>query len=235
MNCPKFWIAPLLALSFSTIANAAPVQYQIILPYEGELLSNRTQVTSTPVFSADAVATVNISYDPTTPATSTNNISGAFGPHSYYAGAITNFSGAILGHSFYSPSGDAEVYNSHSGALDNAIMFTAGGEPSPAGHLPLVNNFQGFTAQDFTLIGATIAMLGPNLILTNQSLPQAPIDLSLPITAQLILTLRNSAGDIQYAYFLGSNITSVPLSNSALFFLSGLIGLGTNKLRKLNR
>lgn len=230
-------ICPLVALALSSVTHAAPVQYQITATVfdESEYLENGTEIplTTNTLFAYDTPISTTFFYDATTVATSTNNPADPW-LYSYFTGAATNFSGTVLSYSFSSSSADAAAYDLSSDAsylylLDSVEIFSGEWATSSS---PARTNLNGFSIGDFTLVGAAAFSDGLDM-LPDQSLPT---DLSATSSfAGAGLLFKNPAGNIRRVLFFNGNITPVPVPSALGFFLSGLVGLGANALRKQNK
>ena len=240
MKLLRTWISPLLAFGFATIANAAPVQYQITATHAAELIWNGTQSVQTfsnYLFADGTTISATFFYDSTTVATSSNNVGvydlSNYGLNSYYTGSITNFSGVVSGHTFSSATGDTVVADSSANSYGgDGIFHQAGLAANPAS--PAYTSLQGFSIGDFTLVNIGTYVVGPNSFLSDQSLPTTLGNTSGGNTG-FNLIFRDSAGNYRTAAFWGGNIAPVPLPSSVLFFISGLASLGASAYRKLKR
>lgn len=219
-------ICSLAALTFSTITHATPVQYQVTATYSTEYYINGGHAVSA-LYSLGTTISANFFYDAATPATSINNPNSITGPYSYYTQAATDFSGNILGQIFHASNADVAVHDYDIVAIGTGeVAYNSATQNS---------NFQGFTVGEFTLIGAAFSIMGADDMLPDQSIPSSLHDLNSFNT--LMLYFKNYDGNMRWTLFTDASITPapVPLPSSALFFLSGLIGLGANAVRKLKR
>jgi hypothetical protein len=227
-------ICALAALTFSAIAHAAPVQYQLAGHFIGS--------SGPRLFDYGTPLTVTFTYDSTTIASHTNYPGVAemseFAPLSYYTGAINALYGSVLNYSFSSAHGDAQVssYLTANNTVGEfpALFISTGYLTDPSS--PANSSLQGFSIGESNLIG----ILGFAILNSsgdappNQQLPEI-LSLSNGQIYNIHLDLLFKSPTDQYSShqrFYIDNITAVPLPNSALLFLSGLIGLGANIFRK---
>lgn len=230
----------LAALTFSAIAHAAPVQYQITAAYNGEWIWNGTQSvpTSNFLFTSGTTISATFFYDATTAATSTNNPGqydlAPYGLNSYYTGSITSFAGSVSGHTFSAATGDTLVGDSNTSSTTGRDgVFHEAGRATNASS-PAYTSLQGFSLGDYTLVSMVAYAVGPNTFLSNQSLPSTLTN-AIGGNTGLNLSFQDSTGTYRTATFWNGTVTAVPLPTSALLFLSGLVGLGANAARKLKR
>lgn len=232
----------LAALSFSAMTHAAPVQYKITAVYSGEFIWDGTQAVPTNSYlftTSSTPISATFFYDSATPVTSSDNAStgslSRFGAYSYYAESISNFSGTVLNYSFSSPTASTLVADGTTSNMADGIFHQIGSAADPS--IPATVQLSGFTIADYTLTGFVAYTVGAPMMLSNQTLP---VDIAATKTFPILniglnLTFVNSIGEYRSATFWNGTITPVPLPNAALFFASGLIGLGANTLRKFKR
>ncbi len=231
MKLLKSWIAALLVFGFASMANAVPVQYQISGTYSNYYFPGYFP------FADGTTVSATFFYDPNTPLTSTDNVDltgyGDLANYSYYTGSITQLTGSVLNHAFSADSADTLVQNCLPTrcATEQGLVFNLAGnvaKPESAAY----SSLQGFTIDDFSLVGMQIAILYPSTFI-DQSLP-ASLTHPHPLISLLELRFENSLGETRNTSF-GGQITPVPLPGSFVLFASGLIGLGANKFRKFKK
>lgn len=229
-------IFPFAALAFSAIAHAAPVQYQLTAYHTAEISTATGSTVQTPVnpsdyFFADGTAiTATFLYDPAVPPIATNvpiTVPGTSGPFTALSSiyiAFSNLSFNVAGYSIAAPQWRAIVMNTNGGAGD---LFL--GVPNGA----LNSGFSLLAIGNYSPSSASIVLSGDANMLTSQALPPSLTGLSATYTGFTIDF--SSASGTRSVRFADGVISQVPLPSSALFFLSGLIGLGANAVRKLKR
>ncbi|MFT3930021.1 MAG: hypothetical protein QM709_06955 [Spongiibacteraceae bacterium] len=236
MKILRALIFPLASFVFSAVAHAAPVQYQLTATHTTEYVLAQGDTAFTPVsqdeyWLADGASiTATFYYDSAVAPTSANvpvTLTGTSGTYtalrSIYL-AFSNLNFEVANHSIYAPLATAVVFdaNNTSSASRDSIQAVSSG-----------NGFNQLIFGDYTGAFGIIIIGGNSDMLSNQALPNTLTEVNSLYTG---ITIRfSSANNTRTVEFSNGTISQVPLPTSALFFLSGLIGLGANAARKLKR